>query len=109
MHVILSSVLEAFRLTHETLAEASCGDATAYTGKLHSLLCTNYVANTVQICPKKTEPALTALSTNEVQGIGQTSPDPLLSDEVWAQEYKEAGLLYTRGSYFSKSAVYVTL
>ena len=47
MHVILSTVLQAFRFTHETLAEASYGDATAYTGKLiHSLLRTTYVANT---------------------------------------------------------------
>ena len=46
VHVILSTILQAFRFTHETLAEASYGDATAYTGKLHSLLHTTYVANT---------------------------------------------------------------
>ena len=32
VHVILSTVLQAFRLTHETLTDASYGDATAYTG-----------------------------------------------------------------------------
>ena len=46
VHGILSTVLQAFRFTHETLAEASYGDSTAYTGKLHSLLHTTYVANT---------------------------------------------------------------
>ena len=45
MQVILSTVLQAFRFSHETLAEVSYGDATAYTGKLHSLLRTIYVAN----------------------------------------------------------------
>ena len=47
MYVILSIALQAFRFTHETLAEASYGNATAYTGKLiHSLLRMTYVANT---------------------------------------------------------------
>ena len=46
MHVILSTVHQAFRFTHETLTEAGYGDATAYTGKLHSLLHTTYMANT---------------------------------------------------------------
>ena len=46
MHVILSTVLQAFRFTHETPAEASYGEVTAYTGKLHSLLRMTYVANT---------------------------------------------------------------
>ena len=36
MHVILSTVHQAFRFTHEALAEASYGDATAYTGKLQA-------------------------------------------------------------------------
>ena len=45
MHV-LSTVLQAFRFTHETLDETSYGDATAYTVKLHSLLRTTYMANT---------------------------------------------------------------
>ena len=45
MHGILSTIFQAFRFTHETLAEASYGDTTAYTGKLHSLLHTIYVAN----------------------------------------------------------------
>jgi len=45
VHVILSTVLQSFRFTHETLAEANYGDATAYTGKLHSLLRWTYVAN----------------------------------------------------------------
>ena len=57
MHVILSIVLQAFRFTHETLAEDSYGNATAYTGKLHSLLCTTYVANT--------EPHLRLLDSRE--------------------------------------------
>ena len=50
MHVILSTVHQAFRFTHEALTEASYGDTTDYTGKLHtrlhSLLRTTYVANT---------------------------------------------------------------
>ena len=46
VHGILSTVLQAFRFTHEALAEASYGDAMAYTGKLHSLLHMTYVANT---------------------------------------------------------------
>ena len=57
MHVILSIVLQAFTFTHETLAEDSYGNATAYTGKLHSLLCTTYVANT--------EPHLRLLDSRE--------------------------------------------
>ena len=40
------TVLQAFRFTHEALAEATYGNATAYTGKLHNLLHTIYVANT---------------------------------------------------------------
>ena len=47
VHVILSIVLQAFiRFTHGTLAEASYSDTTGYTGKLHSLLCMTYMANT---------------------------------------------------------------
>ena len=46
VHVILSTVLQALRFTHEAHAEASHGDVTAYTGKLHSLLRTINVANT---------------------------------------------------------------
>ena len=46
MHVILSTFYQAFRFTHEALAEASYGNATAYTSKLHNLLRTTYVTNT---------------------------------------------------------------
>ena len=46
MHGILSTIIQAFRFTHKTLTEASYGDTTAYTGKLHSLLPTIYGANT---------------------------------------------------------------
>ena len=50
VHGILSTVLQAVRLTYETLAEASYGGTTAYAGKLHSLLCTIYIAN-MEPCP----------------------------------------------------------
>ena len=41
MHDILSTVLQGFRFTYETLAEVSYGDNTAYTGMLHSLFIAN--------------------------------------------------------------------
>ena len=50
MHVILSTVLQAIRFTHETLAEASYGDAT---GKLHSLLRTILVRGKHRTTPIK--------------------------------------------------------
>ena len=44
--LVNSTVLQAFRFPYETLAEVSYGDTTAYTGRLHSLLCTIYIAKT---------------------------------------------------------------
>ena len=46
MHGIISTVLQAVSLQLETLTETSCGKIRAYSGKLHSLLCMIYVANT---------------------------------------------------------------
>ena len=64
MHVILFTVLQAFRFTHETLAEASYGDATAYTGNLHSLLSTD-------LCGKhRTKPKASTLIANVIKLSG---------------------------------------